>query len=106
METVWRVENEDGEGPYRIEAKTGHILDFTATYRHPTPWQEEGIARCTRDGEQCAFESESQARAWFTERELQELEKLGYKLKKIEATVTARGEAQILIIKEGVSVEC
>jgi hypothetical protein len=62
MITVFRIEDEEGVGPY---SKTGVGLDTDNTDHHPTPG-EDGIR--LEHSHNCAFNSIEQLRNWFSDR--------------------------------------
>jgi hypothetical protein len=99
--TIWRVQDDCGEGPYRdimVEDIIGH--HDSDKVNHPAPMFDKGIMRDAEDGEICGFISEWQLRQWFTRVELNKLRQYGYHIVKLEVKkITAVGEKQILARK-------
>lgn len=58
--TVFRVEDEDGVGPY---SKSGVGLDVDNTDHHPTPCDDNISLRYDHN---CAFQTLDQLRSWFS----------------------------------------
>ena len=100
MNSVWRVENEEGEGCY---IDTDILLDYCHTDENgrPNPRFDKGILRYPKQEELCGFESREQAIEWFDYGLLRVLYREGYRLKKFDnVNITARGQKQILFIKD------
>jgi len=116
MIKIWRLENKAGIGCYRalsIEGLKKEIGEFgilfltmllyrhDKTYEeHPTPSCDFGIERDIYPEEICGFLNKEQGEKWFNKNELEDLEKIGFKLKEIEVKkITAIGRNQVLAIK-------
>jgi hypothetical protein len=113
--TIFRVENEFGEGPYfnKDSHKNMHgwlklWADGTHTdSKHPEPFDDVFLKeKMDEDGffmddYICGFSSREQVSKWFSEKELYNLSKLGYKLKSFEVFVddVIVGKSQCLIKK-------
>ena len=102
MNKIYRVEDEDGVGPYgrdyNVEFLESHNCDRG---KHPTPYYDPGIRRECRENEICGFLSIKQLLNWFSVNELYKLKKCGYKLKRVEVNkITAIGRFQCLAIRK------
>ncbi len=69
MESLYRVQNEQGIGPYWAEDKSGRIQDLLYAHNnsaeiHPDPGQDGYSIR--DDNEFCAFSTMEQLNDWFT----------------------------------------
>jgi hypothetical protein len=108
MEKIWRVENMDGLGPYKVEDDNGRVrfcqsplIHHNSLNGHPAPYNDPGIERGPWPEEICGFATVAQAHAWFSEEELEWLEVEGFYLKQIEVyRVTAKGKFQVLAVRE------
>lgn len=95
--TVWRVENEQGQGPYDADIPA---LEFHGSWdlaeRTPMPEDDEGfsekdLSRLNRPSSDLnpnvrfGFESKEHAKNWFTPEELKEMSSFGFKLKPVKA---------------------
>jgi hypothetical protein len=101
---VWRVENDDGFGPYSNRATWSETRPILCSHQgdyvnHPTPYTDSEIGRIPEPQESCGFISEEQMRQWFTEDELKKLAELGFQVKQVQGTITAIGKKQVLFIK-------
>jgi hypothetical protein len=102
METIYRVEDENGQGCY-----SAHLPELERMYaRHafngvnyPRPQEDKGIEMKPEKDEFCGFKNIEQALSWFTEEDLKLLKRYGFELKKVEVeAITAVGEKQVLAI--------
>jgi hypothetical protein len=102
MATVYRIENEHGEGPYRAEcpksrALLRHHSKEETRDRWPVPWNDTGIGRDEHCNERCAFTSLRKLRQWFTEVEIRRLADMGFAIvRHTHVKITARGKRQCL----------
>lgn len=96
MPKVWRVENEQGKGPYRGEEGPKHLgwslLDLmNATYpegRQPHPqldFDEVGRQRIVDGDTFFGFSTEEDAVRWFGREDLADLAERGFKLVEVDA---------------------
>ncbi len=102
-ETIWRVEDEYGQGVYR-----SHLPEFERMYnkhssndnKYPQPSSDKGIEREPTIFEICGFKDLKQAKKWFSTYEINRMKQYGFELKKVEvARITAVGECQVLAIR-------
>jgi hypothetical protein len=110
MPKIWRVQNMEGQGPYQLIDDRGHVdieladsslIRHSKLNGHPAPMYDIGIERGIHNKEICGFKNLSQAHAWFSEAELEFLERKGFYLKQIEVDeITAIGQYQVLAIKD------
>jgi hypothetical protein len=102
IETIIRVEDKDGKGPYTSYSEQLSFYDNHNDFdTYPLPEYETGIERCITFGvEKCGFLTMEQLHNWFNEEELQEMEELGLTIKTVRGTITAVGEKQVLFIPE------
>ena len=67
----------------------------------PTPDKDHGIKRSPKNEELCGFLSMEQLNRWFSQDELEIMERHGFDVvKKDNAKITAVGEYQILFLPE------
>lgn len=109
-QTVWRVQNEFGWGPYN---GLGNLLSVfqalersgkTKRGRWPTPWSDEGLKHIFNDASRlnpktlCGFRSVKQYERWFYTQELRDLlHCAGFFLAKYEVSGSVvHGRAQTL----------
>lgn len=104
--TVFRVEHKDTkEGCYR----TSIVSDFlrgmlhyheSTPDEHPNPLNDKGIDRCSEPDEYCGFKDAEQLLAWFTNKEIYQLDMLGFEIVELEEVeITAVGEKQVLFLR-------
>ena len=86
MKFIYRIENEQGIGPYR----GGDPLDFNYTAKHcgpqcPSPWRDPDFREFWNSQKwtalepwQFGFKSMQQLRKWFSDREIKDLERHGF----------------------------
>jgi hypothetical protein len=104
MPYIYRVENKRGNGAYRGYAPICNQLnskhrDFND--KHPVPQFDKGIERHPIYEEISGFATKKQALKWFTKTELHDLALNGFYLKLVKVSkITARGEKQVLAIRE------
>lgn len=103
MQTIWRVENNEGKGCYRYK-NTKKFLEYhdleNNQKNHPCPLFDTGIDRDLFNKEICGFYSIEQAMRWFSVDDLINLKTLGFRLKKVFVKeITAIGNSQILAKK-------
>lgn len=105
MLKIWRIENNDGEGCYRLWQTNSFVRYMERRHnnsmeKHPFPKLDNGIDREIKNGEICGFRDLSQVKNWFSRYELKNLAKIGFTLKKVEVReITAFGEKQVLAIR-------
>ena len=100
VETVFRVENEEGIGPYRNENICCGVLNHhNSSEKHPNPWYDPLIHRQMEEDEFCGFESLDALFEWFSDEEIDALELQGYHMVQTQGIVTAKGEKQLLFKK-------
>ena len=100
VETVFRVENEQGVGPYRSDNLCDGILNHhNGSKKHPNPWHDPLIHRYMEKDEFCGFESLDALFEWFSDEEIDALELQGYYMVQTQGIVTAKGEKQLLFKK-------
>ena len=110
MPTVFRVEDEDGAGPYmhtNLEwQKEVDILKHQSGPTHPPAQRDQGIDRYIRKGvECCAFKNITQLRRWFTRKQLRLMEATkGFTIIKYDAIITAVGKNQCLVSMQSMKV--
>ena len=98
--TIYRVENINGTEPYRDIKVSSILAHHNECNEHPTPQVDKGIKRQPQQYEFFGFENISQLLQWFTKKELKELKKYGYFIRKIQGTITSYGQKQIMFIRE------
>jgi len=106
---VWRVEDEQGRGPYKFgnSSKWGYD-SYSHTYDngHPTirmDFKERDLSAVRfDDGDTpeciCGFVSLAQYRKWFDENERKRLAKAGFKIRRRRAAMAIRSVYQCLFI--------
>ena len=104
MQTIWRIENEEGVGPYQGDMDDSSLAELISSHNtdntKPAPCDDQGIRRYPEGEEICGFKDMAQVREWFDRDILIALYAEGYKLKKIVVSVvTAVGQKQVLAIK-------
>ena len=105
VHTIYRVANKDGVGPYQNSDLLWSVLsshngyDKAGNPHHPGPQQDEGIKRRPFENEFCGFATMEDLHSWFSDEELEVLEKHGYSIVQELGYVTAIGQAQILFRK-------
>ena len=119
MDTIFRVQDENGYGPYRPnymllsdiqndirnDILYGDLLrlkrvEDTEDDPHPTPCADKLIQRNCEMHEYFGFIDHEQALNWFPQEILDKLEKIGFFLCEVKGTITAIGEKQVLFKKE------
>jgi len=104
MNFIYRVENKEKKGCYWENLYKWKEVDYIlkrhySEYR-PTPLEDFGIKREPKGTEICGFKDLKQAKEWFNNKELEELKRIGYFLKKVKVKkITAIGEKQVLAIR-------
>lgn len=102
MPTVFRVENDEREGPYRSFALFGgnYGRDVDNPWLtnhdgddHPSPWMDGLKARGSNA--RCGFANLSQLEAWFSDTELVRLAQEGFRVMEIEADIVDHGQKQV-----------
>ena len=100
VETVFRVENEEGIGPYRNNNLCNGLLNHhNDSENNPAPWRDPFIKRNMKENEFCGFESLDALFEWFSDEEIDALELQGYSIFKTQGIVTVKGEKQLLFKK-------
>jgi hypothetical protein len=104
METIYRVEDENGQGCYSCHFEklekmySRHVFDGI---NYPRPQEDKGIKKFPEPDEICGFKNIEQALSWFTEEDLKLLKRHGFELKKVEVeAITAVGEKQVLAVRK------
>lgn len=93
---VYRVENKDGEGPYR--GPTNDWFNWqTRSHNHLPTAPSEDLP--TGRGWICGFKDKAQLNRWFTKKELLNLRKIGYRVKRISAAKVRRGKYQVVFVR-------
>lgn len=106
MNTIWRIENKEGIGPYQGNIDSFELNEMMHSHNRddtkPVVCEDKGIMRYPEQDEICGFEDMHQVKSWFTREELIALYKGGYNLRRIEVSViTAQSSSQLLAIKRG-----
>jgi hypothetical protein len=72
MPLVYRIENNNGRGPYvdNPDKDMFSIISGNVSIDRPLPRDDSGINRNPYDEELCGFLNETQAKTWFNEYEL------------------------------------
>ena len=98
METIWRVQDEYGQGCYQAhlpELETMYNKHAYTYFKRPRPIDDRYIGRDIDCKEICGFMTEKQAHKWFTKKELIKLKKFGFELKEVEVKeITIAGEVR------------
>lgn len=95
---VYRIENDDGIGPYSVDETVDLIGDHKYSNGHPVPKKDKGIQRPQEPEERCGFLSMKQLKSWFSESEIVNLRDLGFFITELTGKITAIGEKQVLFI--------
>ena len=103
--TFFRVQNKQGNGPYKGCNESLQFLHHHNNSKlHPMPLHDEGIDRFIEPDEICAFESPEQLKQWFTDKELKTLkEEWGFEVVSVSGTLRAKGKYQVLITPDIIS---
>ena len=101
MAKIYRVELEDGAGPYNHRKRDNWYCHVRGTYdpeRNPGPWAD-GIAATSSYS--YGFASERQFRTWFLSRDRKNLARRGFKLSvyAAEKRDVVRGCKQVAFLK-------
>ena len=100
VQTVYRIQNSKGKGPYVRSTLPWTILAaHNLCEQHPNPFSDHGINRECKRYERCGFLSLHYLLNWFSNEEVEELQKRGYWITPMLGTVTAVGKYQILFKK-------
>ena len=99
MALLYRIQDEEGHGPYRHLFFVDGLLSHHTHPEFPSPQRDSGIRRYIQPNEFCAFASLDSLCQWFTGEELYYLEAAGYQIVPVEGNITARGEKQVLFVK-------
>ncbi len=102
MITIYRIENETGEGPYNCTVKPPELLEMIRDHndsqrKHPSPYEDNyggtfwstSVRQAAKNlgidnpVSKFAFESMYQLNAWFNSEELTLLNTLGFYIKQI-----------------------
>ena len=97
MNTIFRIQNKNGNGPY-VNQNLSCLANDTSCSGHPAPYADEGIDRLAMYKERCGFHSIQQLKEWFNVQTLFELKKHGFDIVEVQGKITARGKKQILFI--------
>ena len=107
--TVYRVERDDGAGPYRtLTYENIHDDDYSETYRggrRPSPW-DDGLER-VQESDYFAFVSLCQLRYWFNERDRTLLASHGFHIAvyRVATHLVRRGGCQCIFCKSQATLE-
>lgn len=106
-QTIYRVQNNNGEGPYAADDESTERQDMINRHEnsatiHPSPENDDDISRSMTDSaEKCGFDSMIQLRDWFSQEELDMLEDDDFFVFEIHnAHITAKSIHQILYIPD------
>jgi len=102
MYTIYRVENSQGDGCYRVYSNIKRWIckRHKDGCQHPTPILDNGINRSVEPKEICGFKDFEQSKNWFNKWELLRLWFCGFRLKQVEVKeITAYGDKQVLAIR-------
>lgn len=101
---VYRVENEEGKGPYLSmpgKCDCWQTTDHNRSWRHPLP--EDDIREWMGSYTSLhlfGFKDKRQLYSWFSQEELNNLNKLGFVVKKMKAKEILYGGYQIAFIPD------
>jgi hypothetical protein len=102
MRFIYRVENDDGNGPYRNINEdvfpSSVYYGRHANLRHPTPYRDSLLKRLDRD-ECCGFISVEQFRKWFNKEDRKRLVKHNFHITLYRANSYRLGEYQAVFKK-------
>ncbi len=84
MGTVYRVQNENGKGPYRVglSGVSAELYDALRTHQkptHPRP-RYDGCNFMLKENMLCGFESMESLRTWFNKHELKLMRQSGFEI--------------------------
>jgi hypothetical protein len=88
MYTIYRIENEDGLGPYRETSPVSTMLCDSHSYLtgHPTR-RDDFPSECFEEKDLspyfCAFDTLEALNEWFSSKEITACDKAGFKIKEI-----------------------
>lgn len=109
---VYRVENQDGCGPYRTGSLRGkqhevgewlnsqYVKLDEIRHKRPMPYSD-GIFEHT-DDDYCGFHGIKKLRQWFTKEELQKLQEAGFQINKykVPKELVIDGNRQVMFRKK------
>lgn len=100
---VWRVENQDGEGPYDLAETSWQDEPHSKDTERPIPshdFDEIDIKEILFSDEWIfGFENFNQLSNWFSQNELKELDRYGYKPRKCKTKYILYGGKQVVFIR-------
>ena len=102
---VYRVENEEGKGPYRDRSPSEFRDDMVDRHSccpdHPLP-EDDGLLAIHKLGLEISygFSSLESLHEWFSEYELEMLYNEGYVIQTYEASEVHKGEHQVVFAKQ------
>lgn len=101
MQYIYRVENKKGLGCYReLVYELPFLLNHSTSNGHPVPYNDKGIDREYDEDEIHGFKNLDQVMRWFTNEELNHMNKRGQVLKRVKVKkITAIGECQVLAVR-------
>jgi hypothetical protein len=99
---IWRVENLVGQGCYINQPTRELLFRHRFSICHPTPLLDDEINRLPYPSEISGFKNYRQALNWFSDIELQVLERIGFQLKEVGVKrITAESKYQVLALRKG-----
>jgi hypothetical protein len=100
--TIYRVQNSRGKGPYTTSGLQGGSAWWSKPHispRHPTPRTDRGFTPADRydlnEKHRFGFESEEQAKKWFSKEEMEKLNSYGFKLTPVKASKVWGSKKQV-----------
>ena len=106
MPTIYRIENEDGIGPYLGTIAVWQDCSHNINTGRPNPvddkllWKNYLESDIIENEDLYAFETIEQLKNWFSYNEIQKLRKLGFKIKKLKVTKILQGDTQCIFKEE------
>lgn len=95
-QTIFRVQNELGIGPYRDDRLCHGLLNHHNENQYDFPLPKKDIGRYTLTEEKCGFLSLADLYKWFSPNEIDELKAEGYEIAQVQGLVTGIGNKQVL----------
>jgi hypothetical protein len=92
---VYRVEDDEGGGPYRGDNHVDGMGSKHTDSDHPAPC-DDGLPFLPPDYMNCGFASLSQFKAWFDQDDRWDLKVNGFRLRIFKADVVDHGEKQVM----------
>ena len=101
MATIWRVQNDNGDGPYRGNYQTLKMLyDHNNIASHPSAWYDPLIKREPKNEERHGFKNMESLQSWFSKIEILMLKDYGFHVVTVVGEITAVGVRQVLFIPD------